>query len=148
MLLNFLRRIHRSPLGFSVSTVRQDDKEARSWPAQGRSVCCSSWMSHIPIVSPFSYVPDGVLTTFPVPMKQGERGLRIAERTLIRPKTAPPAHSPPVNPFPHYMPTNTANPPEWPVREVGTTKRSGMRAFIGTKSGTIMYQMNNHLPSK
>ena len=57
---------------------------------------------------PFSYVPNGSFHTPPMSKKQGEMGVRNAERSLIRPATAPPAYPIKPNPFPLHLPMGTA----------------------------------------
>lgn len=57
-----------------------------------------------PMTAPFSYVPGGSFSTPPMNMKQGEYGVRAAQRVIMRPATAPPAYPKKVEPFPSRMP--------------------------------------------
>jgi len=94
---------------------------------------------------PFSYVPNGSFHTPPMSKKQGEMGVRNAERSLIRPATAPPAYPIKPNPFPLHLPMGTAigdGGYKQPVREIGSSAKSpGVRAFVSAQSSIIMYQM-------
>ena len=65
-----------------------------------------------PLRNPFSYVQDGGFATKPKVMKQGEYGVRTAQRSLIRPATAPPVNPKQSNAYPDYMPMPTAYPPD------------------------------------
>jgi len=93
------------------------------------------------MTAPFSYVPGGSFSTPPMNMKQGEYGVRAAQRVIMRPATAPPAYPKKVEPFPSRMPMGSDR--NTPVREVGTTaKAPGVRAFVSDRaSHIILYQM-------
>jgi hypothetical protein len=75
-------------------------------------------------------------------MAHGLAGIRMNQRNLIRPATAPPAHKRPVNRFPTRLPIPTELDVTW-VREVGSSKHCGMRAFVAPRNeGIIIYQAN------
>ena len=61
-----------------------------------------------PLRNPLAYVPNGVVSTQPVSMAQGEWGIRKAQQQIPRPATAAPAYKRAPDQYPHTMPLRTA----------------------------------------